>query len=457
MRLVGLLFVALLTAAPARAHERGRVSPLKPERPAGKFPLHVSKDRRYLVDQDHQPFLVVGDTAWSLIAQLNEADIKAYLDDRRQRGFNAILVNLIEHKFATQPPRNRAGVEPFTRAGDFSTPNPTYFAFAHQVIGWANERGITAWLCPAYLGWGGGDEGFFRQIKAGGPAKLKTYGTFVGARFKDLPNIVWVVGGDYAVPKEDAWTITALQAALRAGGARQLLTIHGGQQSAVEVVGDRDWIDVNTTYSYEPDLFRVYRKDYERQTVRPFVLIESIYENEHQSRPEQIRRQAYWAMICGACGQFLGNNPIWHYDGPGLFQAPRGWREELDGAGSRAMARLRQALVNRPWHAVVPDFQNRLVTKGGGRGTGTITAAATANGKLGLIYIPSTGREAREFFVDLSRFAAPISASWFNPTDGRSTPAADKPLANKGVHAFRTPGDNGTNTNDWLLVIEIRS
>ena len=455
MRLIVLLVGSLWMSSQSIAHERGRALPAEPERTGVTFPLQVSKNGRYLVDQDNRPFLVVGDTPWSLIADLKDDDIKTYLDDRKKRGFNSIVVNLLEHKFATDPPRTRADIEPFIKAGDFSRPNPKYFDFAHQVIGWAYERGISVWLCPAYLGWGGGDEGFFQKIKAGGADKLKVYGKYIGERFKDLPNIVWLLGGDYAVPKEHAWTITDLADAIRAGGARQLMTIHGGQQSAVEVVGDKDWIDVNTTYSYEKELFRVFRKDYERRTVRPFVLIESIYENEHDSRPEQIRRQAYWAMTSGASGQFFGNNPIWHFDGPGLEKAPRGWREELDGTGSRDMARLQKAFVNRSWHKLVPDFKNDLVTKGVGDGTGTITAAATSDGKLAIVYIPSTGLEPREFTLDVSRFAAPVTANWYNPTDGRSEPVADKPLANKATLAIRSPGNNGTKTNDWLLLLEV--
>jgi hypothetical protein len=239
------LFVCgiILSSLPASAQERQQAGP---ERLAVKFPLQVSKDRRHLMGQDRLPFLIVGDTAWSLIVDLKEADIKAYLDDRHKRGFNAIVVNLLEHKFATNAPRNRAGLEPFMKTGDFATPNTEYFDFAHRVVGWANERGISVWLAPAYLGWNGGDEGFFQEIKAGGRDKLKAYGKFIGERFKDSANIVWLLGGDYAVPKQHQWAISDLANAIKAGGAKQLMTVHGGQQSAVDVLGDQDWIDINT-------------------------------------------------------------------------------------------------------------------------------------------------------------------------------------------------------------------
>jgi Protein of unknown function (DUF4038) len=168
-------------AAPARAQSSIPV----------EFPLRISLDHRRLEDHKSRPFLVVGDTAWSLIAQLNDEDVTRYLDDRAGRGFNAIIVSLIEHKFATYAPANLAGVQPFLAPGDFTHPNPAYFDRAHRVIEQARARGIAVWLCPAYLGWDGGDEGFFKEIKAAGQTALHGYGRFVGDRFKDLSSGCW--------------------------------------------------------------------------------------------------------------------------------------------------------------------------------------------------------------------------------------------------------------------------
>src|SRR5256885_93911 len=64
-----------------------------------KFPLSVSKDGRYLVDQDNTPFRIQGDSAQSLIANLTYAEADAYFSDRRARGFNTVNINLIVHKF----------------------------------------------------------------------------------------------------------------------------------------------------------------------------------------------------------------------------------------------------------------------------------------------------------------------------------------------------------------------
>jgi hypothetical protein len=38
-----------------------------------------------------------------LIVEPTPTQAERYLDDRKARGFSALLVNLLEHKFSTQP------------------------------------------------------------------------------------------------------------------------------------------------------------------------------------------------------------------------------------------------------------------------------------------------------------------------------------------------------------------
>src|SRR5206468_2569543 len=131
---------------------------------------------------------------------------------------------------------------------------------------------------------------------------------------------------------------------------------HGSPGEAVaEAFGKASWLEINNTYNYDKSLFAPLLKEYQRQPIRPFVLIESTYENEHNSSPEQIRRQAYWAMLNGACGQFIGNSPIWHFGGPGVSKQKISWQAALDQQGSWDMSRLRNVFVGRPWHQLVPD------------------------------------------------------------------------------------------------------
>ncbi len=435
------LFAILLTLAPA-------------DTPPSPFPLSVSASGRHLADRSGTPLLVVGDTAWSLVAQLNEADIARYLDDRAGRGFNAIIVNLIEHKFASHAPSNLAGVSPFLSPGDFAHPNPAYFDYAHAAVAEANRRGIAVWLCAAYLGWDGGDEGFFKEIKAAGPAALRQYGRFVGERFKDLPNIVWMMGGDFALSASERWAGDELAAGLREGGATQLMTAHGGQTSGVETYGQQPWLAIDTVYTYKDDLRPQLLDARARQPIRPFVLIETVYEGEHDAKPERIRRQSWTAMLSGAAGQFFGNNPIWHFDGPTLFPAPDTWSDALDNSGSRDMTRLSSFLREHRWADLEPTHDPVATMAGNTPGVPAPVSAATSDNALTIVYVPSLGTVPQAVVVDPKRLARVSSAMWFNP-------AKDGALVDTHFHrhpngTLWTPGDNGTNAGDWVLVLQAK-
>ena len=425
--------------------------------PASNLRLRVSHNGRYLVDQKGDPFLVVGDSPWSLVVQLDEEDIENFMQDRQKKGFNSIIVNLLEHKFCTTPPRTRSGLAPFNTPGDFSTPNSTYFDFAHRVVERAGEHGIVVWLAPAYLGYNGGDEGFFREIKAGGRDKLRAYGRYVGKRFRDLPNIVWMLGGDYTPEKSDQWTVTDLANAIREEDPSHLMAAHHSPgSSAVAAFGEQSWLDINDVYSYEKALYGPLLAEYGRQPTRPFVLLETTYEGEHDSTPDQIRRQAYWAMLSGACGQFFGNNPLWHFDGPGLFPAKIAWQQALNGPGSHDIALLRKLFVSLPWYELVPERNHAILTGGYGDGTATALTAWTGDGKLSVTYIASTGTDARELTVAMGRMAQSVNAHWFNPASGEFSDVAGSPFGGHDTYRLATPGDNGSGANDWVLILDAR-
>ena len=158
-----------------------------------------------------------------------------------------------------------------------------------------------------------------------------------------------MLGGDYALSPAQRWLANDLAAGLVEGGATQIMTAHGGQTSAVATFGQPPWLAMETVYSYKKDLGPELLAAYHATPVRPFVLIESTYEGEHDARPAQIRRQAWTAMLSGAAGQFFGNNPVWHFDGPTLFPFTGDWRQALASAGSRDMSRLAAFFRARSW------------------------------------------------------------------------------------------------------------
>ena len=111
------LVLSALVAWPTIKGLKG--APPPPNASTSDLLLKLSNDGRYLVDQKGGPFLVVGDSPWSLIVQLNAKDRETYLQDRQKKGFSSLIVNLLEHKFCTSPPRTLAGLAPFRTPGDF--------------------------------------------------------------------------------------------------------------------------------------------------------------------------------------------------------------------------------------------------------------------------------------------------------------------------------------------------
>ena len=115
--------------------------------PKAAFPLGIATGNRYLEDAAGRPFLIHGDTAWSLIAQLTLEDAGRYLQDRRARGFNTILVNLLEHMFSSKAPatfmasRLSSGLTISARPMKRTSPTSTgFFGWRPRTASWSCSR-----------------------------------------------------------------------------------------------------------------------------------------------------------------------------------------------------------------------------------------------------------------------------------------------------------------------------
>ncbi len=429
----------------------------EPGEPMPAFPLKLSSDQRYLIDEQDRPVLIVGDSPWSLIVEPTSAEVDRYLDDRQAKGFNALLVNLIEHKFSTLPPMRHDGTAPFTVPGDFGTPNDAYFDFAEVVVRKARERGIVLLLCPAYLGYGGGDDGFYQEMLSSGRAKVRAYGRYVGRRFRRHANLIWVVGGDFTPPTDKQWTVDELAAGIRDEDPTHLMTVHCGPgDEAGAIYGQRPWLQLNNVYHYREDLYVACREQDQRTPRLPYFLLETAYEGEHNATPDRIRRQAYWPLLSGACGMLYGNSPLWHFGSCGVYDRGGDWSAALDSQGAQDMARLATLFRGRRWWTLRPDHDHRLVTAGY-RATSEldyVTTALATDRTLAIAYLPTLERLRRTLVVNLGQMAGPVTAQWFNPARGGYTTVEGSPLRNTGHYAFVTPGDNGTGTGDWVLILE---
>ena len=406
------------------------------------FPLSVQAGKRYLVTAQGSPFLMHGDTPWCLITQLTREEVDEYLEDRRAKGFNSILVELIESFFSTNAPANVYGEAPFLVAGDFSTPNEAYFSHAEYVIAKAREKGMLVLITPAYLGFSGGIQGWYDAMGAAGSAVMKDYGRYVATRFEDYDNILWVHGGDYNPPDRDP--MRAIVEGLLEIETTRLHTFHGSRgTAALEWLGASEtWLDVNNIYGDTETVIAEAEGEYARSTM-PFFLIEGDYEDEGAD-PTETRQQAWQAVLSGATGQLMGQKQIWRF-------TPDFWQSRLDTEGASTMVHLRSLMESYAWWTLVPDFANTFLTAGIGTGGARAPAAVAADGSFAFIYT----RDVRNLTVDLGDLTgSEVQARWYDPTNGTFATIAGSPFAASGSQVFRPTGNNSRNKTDWVLVLD---
>jgi hypothetical protein len=380
---------------------------------AADWPLRISAHGRYLEDQDGVPFPIIGDAGWSAIVQLNHADLATYLDNRLAKGFTAIIMNAIEHYFANRPPYNVYGNDPFTNGmNDWSVRNEAYWTHVDYVLNEAKNRGILIFLYPAYLGLKCGQEGWCANMRAQSDAAMTDYGQWLGNRYKNQGNIIWVSASDVrAQDYRNAYSrVLYLANGIKAADTNHHL--HSAQSAPERSALDdySEFIDINCTYSYRDPKGNV-QKDYQRSGALPFYFTESTYEGEGASVGD-IQSQALIAYFGGALlGHFFGNNPIWKFGGT--------WKSSLNSSGATSMGYIGKLIKSRAWFRLIPDYNNIVVTSNKGSGVRDYKATArTSDGETIMVWNPST----TQVTVDMTKISGSNAKCWWwKPDDNSST------------------------------------
>ncbi|HIC88561.1 MAG TPA: DUF4038 domain-containing protein, partial [Anaerolineae bacterium] len=207
--------------------------------------LRVSPDARKLVREDGSAFFYLGDTAWELFHRCDREEAELYLKDRAEKGFTVIQAVVLAELDGLNTP-NVYGERPLID-NDPLRPNEAYFQHVDWIIGKAAEQGLVVGVLPTwgdkwYLQWGVGPVIFDT------PEKAEKYGKWLGRRFRNQSNIIWILGGDRNPDKPiHLQIIRAMARGLRKGdGGRHLMTYHptGGKSSSEWFLND-DWLDFN--------------------------------------------------------------------------------------------------------------------------------------------------------------------------------------------------------------------
>ncbi|HXT39284.1 MAG TPA: DUF4038 domain-containing protein [Candidatus Angelobacter sp.] len=423
------------------------------------YPVKPGPGGRCLVDQNNTPFLLIGDSPQALIVNISEAEADAFFADRSAHGFNSVWINLLCANY-TGGRTNAStfdGIVPFTgtipskTSYDLTMTNEAYFARVDRILNLAARHGIQVLLDPAETG------SFLSVMRDNGTNKCRAYGQFLGNRYQSFPNIIWMSGNDFQswrTAGDDA-VVLAVALGIRDNDTRHLHTTELDYLVSSSL-DDTNWnsvLGLNATYTYFPTYARLLQ-DYNRPNPLPTFLVEANYEFENLQGPVTtapiLRKQEYWTMTSGACGQMYGNGYTWPFKS--------GWQGNLDTPGATQIGYLKQFFEARAWHLLVPDTNHTIVTSGYGTFASTghvsdndyLTAARTPDGSLIVIYTPVV----RQFTVDMSRSGAAATTRWFDPSSGTFVPISGSPFANSGTRDFTPPGNNTDGDGGWVLVLE---
>jgi hypothetical protein len=437
------------------------------------YPLKASANNRYLVDQNNVPFMIVGDSPHSLIGRMSESDATFYMSNRQRYGINTLWVEILcnDKTACNADGTTFDGIPPFLTPGDISAPNPAYFQRVDDILRVAAAHGITLLLDAVET------DGWLATFKANGPERATAFGQYLGNRYKDVPNIIWMYGNDFqtwADPEDDA-IVLAVARGIKGVDPNHIHTTELNYLTSGSL-DDARWdsiVDLDGAYTYYPTYAQIL-KEYNRPDFRPVFMEEGNYEFEHNANtdggsPPNLRRQEYWTMLSGATGQLYGSAYTWRLPSGWLsdwrlrLSTRRlfGWRSNLDTPGVVQLSYMKALFTTRRWYELVPDQIHAIVTDGYGipapLGAGSVTTdtyattARTSDGTLVIVYMPTI----RTITVDMSTFSGLTAARWYDPTNGQYIGVSSSPFENTGFRQFTPPGNNHDGDEDWVLVLEV--
>src|SRR5690606_17946429 len=236
------------------------------------------------------------------------------------------------------------------------------------IIRRAAEEGLYIALLPTWgdkfnKAWGLGPEIFTVQ-------NAEIYGAYLGQRYRDFSNLVWVIGGDRIPTEAHHYAIIrAMVKGIKKHDDRHLITYHPkGGNIASTWFGQDEWLDVDMFQSRHQSSFKEYkftRKALAAHPPRPVIDGEPGYENIpnllnkwniKRLTDTDVRRSAYWNMFAGAAGHTYGCNEIWQMYDQGReakFGAHLSWKEDIHLPGSQQMGLLKKLFESLDWQNLV--------------------------------------------------------------------------------------------------------
>lgn len=419
--------------------------------------LKIANNKRFLEFSDGTHFMYLGDTAWELFHRLTKSETEKYLENRRQKGFTVIQAVVLAELDGLNTP-NAEGNKPLIDNNPVM-PNPKYFEHVDWVVKKAEEKGLFIGMLPTWgdkvdKQWGIGPV-IFNAENAG------EYGKFLGERYRNSPNIIWIMGGDRLGGGGNYPVWDAMAKGIKSADSNHLMTFHPvGEHCSSEWFHSSSWLDFNMTQTgHGQRSYGIFKQllipDYHKIPQKPIIDGEPRYEDHPVGwKPEvlgwfddaDVRQAMYWSLFSGSFGHTYGCHAIWQMLAPGrqpVGLARNSWEKDLDLPGAWDLIHARNLLESRPFTERVP--YQMMVMNGYMQETDYIVASRGKN--YIFVYIP-TGLDA-QINMTLCGWAK-AKAWWFNPRNGEAMQIGVYPA--RDIRTFAPPSKG--RGEDWILVLD---
>lgn len=339
--------------------------------------IRTAEDPRFFAHENGTPFFWLGDTAWEITWKSRMNEVRAYISDRKRKGFTVINMVLLSHQMITAGigVENRHKEPAFLDSAMYRL-NPKYFQYADSIIQMANDSGMVVALVPlwAYMSDMHPSPYISPQLNRRQAFNLAHY---MGARYAGN-HIVWIVAGDegYQTPEQVAYWGDFARILHTASGRRHLATAHpkGYTASYDYFPQTTEWLDfhmyqsshiIGNSYPWSAG-----QKGAQLTPQKPLINGEPCYEDIPDRfwditpttntatitriQPYHVRRAIYESLFSGAvAGANYGVNGVWQWN---TEEIPGGFlpRHRVDTAwqliGSTQMNYLKEFMVQLPWH-----------------------------------------------------------------------------------------------------------
>jgi GH35 family endo-1,4-beta-xylanase len=425
----------------------------------GNFPFRADSTGRFTTKVNGEPLPIIGDSPQTMLGKLSEADMDTFMANRAKYGINALWVTFTVTPYVHGSANGATydGILPFTAAdlttqtGNINSINPAYLQRVDDMIAIAAKYGITIVLDVYDTG------GLPSLAPVSGNANCYAYGQALGNHYKNTPNLIWMIGNDFTYFNTDTalnGAMAQIMAGIKSVDPNHLFTIElttptGAHDDSLTL----PYTTLGSSYTYNC-AYAELLTEYAKSPFLPGLLIESNYEGENvtgatPSTPLNLRRQEYWTATSGAGpGQFYGNHNTWDLSS---------WQENLDTTGSIQLGYLVKFLNSIAWQKLQPDTAHTWVTSGYGTYSSTdyppqdsyVTTSVAGDGSLMVSYLPRGG----SITVNMSKFAGPVTAQWYDPSANTWTAVTGGPFANSGAKVFTSPPANQEGSPDFVLVL----